>query len=411
MNIVILYDSLMKNILVFTSTFPKFTPWDATPGFVYELSRRLVDQELRINILTPRVPGSKKYEEINGLKIYRYPYFFREKFEKLNDGAILPNLKANKWLYFQVPFLLFFWFIYLIKIIKKEKIDIIHAHWIIPQWLIAALYKKLFNKNITIMCTTHGGDIFGLKWKIWTFLKKYVFQNIDLLTTVSKSINNRCIQLGIPLNKAHIIPMWVDNTLFHPNKYDESIKKCYWIQWKFILFVGRLAEKKWVTYLIDAMQWVIKKYPETKLVIIWEGPLENKLKKQTKKSNLDNSIIFAGAIPNTELSRYYATADIFVWSSIETNDGDSEWFWLVFVESILSWCITIGSNLHGITDIIEDWVTWYLIKPKDSINIQDTILRGMEDIAFDTQKARNIIENKFSWDIIGEKYRKILLRI
>lgn len=408
MNIVILYDSLMKNILVFTSTFPKFTPWDATPGFVYELSRRLADQELHTIVLTPRVPGSKTYEEINGLKIYRYPYFFWEKLEKLNDGAILPNLKANKWLYFQIPFLLLSWLYHLIKVVNREKIHTIHAHWIIPQWLLAVLYKKIFNKNITIVCTTHGGDIFGLKWKIWTFLKKYVFQNIDVLTTVSKAINNRCIQLGIPLNKTQIIPMWVDNTLFHPNKYDESIKKYYWIQWKFILFVGRLAEKKWVTYLIDAMPWVIEKHPDTKLIIIWQGPLENELKKQTKKYNLDGSIIFAGAIPNTELPRYYATADIFVGPSIESNDGDSEWFWLVFVESILSWCITLGSNLHGITDIIENWITWYLIQPKDSVNIKNTILTIIEDNTFDIKNARIRIEKQFSWDIISKKYLNLL---
>lgn len=398
----------MKRILVFTSTFPRFTPGDATPAFVYELSKRLAQDELKIIILTPRVPWALRYEERDGMKIYRYPYFLTEKLEKLNDGAIMPNLRANRWLYFQVPFLLLFWWIHLIRIIRKEKIDTIHAHWIIPQWFIAVLTKKIFFPKIKIITTSHGADIFWLKWTIGTFIKKYTLKYIDQLTVVSNAIKKECFNLGVDGSKIEVIPMWVDTTLFHPDKYDENIRNEYWIKWKFILFVGRLVEKKWVRYLIDAMPWVIEEYPAIKLLIIWHGPLENVLKKQTKRMNLDKYIIFAGAIPNTELPRYYATANIFVWPSIESSNGDSEWFGLVFAEAILSWCITIGSNLHGITDIIEDWATWYLTQPKDSINIKNTILRTIKDNTFDIKNSRVKIKEQFSWDIISEKYFNLL---
>jgi glycosyltransferase involved in cell wall biosynthesis len=203
--------------------------------------------------------------------------------------------------------------------------------------------------------------------------------------------------------------MWVDTELFSPDKYDNSIKEKYNIQWKLLLFVGRLAEKKGVKYLVDAMPGIIKQYPDTKLLIVWHGPLELELKNQAKELNLSDSIIFAWAIPNGELPRYYATADIFVWPSIEARDGDSEWFWLVFVEAILSWCITIGSSLHGITDIIENGRTGFLIRQKNSQDITNLILKVLDTDTFDKDIARNIVQEKYSWQVIGKKYINLLM--
>lgn len=398
----------MKKVLVFTSTFPRFTDGDATPPFVYELSRRLVSDELDITILTPRVPRSKIYEERDGLKIYRYPYFFREKWETLNDGAILPNLKANKWLYLQVPFLIFSWLIHLIRIMRREKIDTIHAHWIIPQGFLAVLYKRLWDKSIRIICTTHGGDIFWLRGKLWTAIKKYTLEHIDHLTVVSHAIKSECLKLGISEEKISVIPMWVDTELFSPDKYDESIREKYQVTGKLLLFVGRLAEKKWVQYLIDAMPWVIEKYPDTKLLIIWHGPLEWELQHQTHNLKLDENIIFLGAISNSDLPRYYATADIFVWPSIIATSWDREWLPVTYIEAISSGCILLWTDLEWNKDIIIEWENWFFIKQNDDEGITKRILEIFEDDNFDREKARKTVRERFGWHIISSKYLYLL---
>ena len=51
----------------------------------------------------------------------------------------------------------------------------------------------------------------------------------------------------------------------------------------FLLFVGRLVEKKGVKYAIAAMPITLKKYPDAKFLIIGEGPLEKDLKKQVEE--------------------------------------------------------------------------------------------------------------------------------
>jgi len=81
------------------------------------------------------------------------------------------------------------------------------------------------------------------------------------------------------------------------------------------------------------MPAVLKKYPDAKFIIVGDGPLKESSRKQVEKLNLENNVIFAGGIPNYELPKYYASADLFLGPSVTAKNGDSEGFGLVFVEA------------------------------------------------------------------------------
>ena len=394
-----------KKLLVFTSTFPTFLCWDATPWFVYDLTKRLSKLWLNIVVLTPRLPWTKKYEKIEWIKIYRFPYFFMSKLEKLNDWAILPNIKKNKLLLFQVPFLLLAWLINLIKIVKKEKIEIIHAHWIIPQGFLSVIYKKIFNKNIKILTTSHWSDINSLNSYLWTFIKKHTLKNIDKTTVVSKDLYEKSINLWVNKKNISIIPMWIDTKLFSYKNYDEKIKKKYEIKWKFLLFVWRLVEEKWVIYLIKAMKWVVKKYNNIKLIIVWTWPLENELKKEVSKLKLEKNIIFTKHIQNSKLPKYYTTADIFVWPSLK------EGLWLVYIESILSWTVVIWTDSLWIKDIIKEWKTWYIVKKWNIKEIEETIFKILKKEDINIIKYREDIKQNFSLKIVSKNYYNLISKL
>lgn len=401
----------MKNVLVFTSTFPTFLEKDGTPPFVYELSKRLVQKgNLNIVVLTPYRKGTKVFEERDGLKIYRFKYGFTG----LCEGGILPNLKKNKFLYFQVPFLFLFALLNLKKIVKKEKINIVHAHWIVPQGFIAILYKKIFlNNNIKIICTSHGGDIFGLQNWFMKTLKRWTINNVDILTVVSNAIKEEVKKLKVREDlPIEVIPMGVDDKLFSPDKYDPKIKEKYNIKGPFLLFVGRLVEKKGVKYLIDAMPAVVKKYPGAKLLIVGSGPLENELKTQVKNLNLEKNVIFTGPIPNYELPRYYATADIFIGSSIVAESGDAEGFGVVFVEALMCKTCVIASDFKAISDIVKNEETGIQVNVKDKNIFSEKIIELIENKDKREKLAENgynFVKNNFSWEIISEKYLNLFI--
>lgn len=397
---------MKRKVLVIASTFPRWEN-DTLPPFVYDLSKRLT-KEFDISVLAPHYPDSKTDEVMDNLKVHRFRYFFN-KYEKLaGSGGILPTLKNNKWFYFQVPFFLLGEFLSLRKIIKQEHPEIIHAHWIIPQGLVVYINNKLSTKKnkVPYVVTTHGGDIFGLKG--FNLIKKPILKNAYKITVVSNAIKQEVLEKIDKNLDIEVIPMGVDTNLFNPNKKDQKLKKEYKIDRSFLLFVGRLAEKKGVKYLIEAMPEVIKKFPKTKLLIVGTGVLEDDLKQQTKELKLERNIIFTGAIQNKELPKYYATADIFIGPSIIAKGGDTEGFGLTFVEAGMSGCFLIGTNVGGISDIIKNGKNGVIVKEKDSKELSKELIKSINKKTSTPQKNRKLIVNLFDYDIISKRYIGVL---
>ena len=82
------------------------------------------------------------------------------------------------------------------QLVKKEKIDIIHAHWLIPNGFIAVLFKKIYKCNFKMIATVHGSDIWGFDNKIGFLLKKYTLNNIDSLSVVSNALKEKLSEFG-----------------------------------------------------------------------------------------------------------------------------------------------------------------------------------------------------------------------
>lgn len=384
-------------LLVLTSTFPRWKG-DTTPPFVYELSKRLT-HEFDVHVLAPSYPKTLKNEIMSEVKVHRFHYFINY-FEKLAGcNGILPTLKKNKLYYLLVPFFLFGQYIAAIKLAKELKPAAIHAHWIIPQGVIALALKKRLRINYFV--TSHGGDIFGLQGKFLSYIKKLVLENASHITVVSGAIKNEVKKISNNLPSIDIIPMGVDSSLFHPSNADPQIKAEHHIDGPFLLFVGRLAEKKGVQYLLKAMPDVIQKYPTAKLMIIGSGPLEKALKKLTDELQILSNTIFLGSIHNSELPKYYATADIFIGPSIRAQSGDTEGFGLTFVEAGMSGVWLIGSNVGGIGDIIVNGKNGYLINQKDPQDIADKIIYSLNSPPLKPERS---LLSKYDWSTISRKY-------
>jgi len=396
---------MRKKILVLASTFPRWKN-DTTPPFVFELEKRLV-KDFEIHVLAPHYKSVKREEMMEGLHIHRFRYFWPASLQKLcYEGGILPNLKRNKLLYIQAVTLIIFELITAIKIVRKEKIDLIHAHWIIPQGIVALIIKKIF--NIQYLVTSHGGDIFGVNNKISFLLKKAILENAKTTTVVSNAIKQKIDKINKKINPI-VIPMGVDSKLFNPNKYDALLKARYNSNGKILLFVGRLEEKKGVEYLIKAMPAIIKKAPKVKLLIIGSGTLENELKKLSFRLKLNKHVIFIGALSNKELPRYYAIADIFIGPSVKTRGGDAEGFGLTFVEAIFSGTPVIGTSAGGIPDIISKIEIGRIVKQKNPNAIVNEIIKLLskrKNPKIKTNKMKDLI--KFDWDNISLEYIKLI---
>ena len=132
-----------KKVLVTATTFPRYKD-DTEPSFVFDLCKEMKAEYDQI-VLVPSDPNAKDKEEMDGIPIMRFRYFFKKLQRLCYEGGIRPNMEKSFLARIQAPFLFFAEFFAVRKMVKKEKIDLIHAHWIIPQGLVAYVMKKMYN--------------------------------------------------------------------------------------------------------------------------------------------------------------------------------------------------------------------------------------------------------------------------
>lgn len=396
---------MSKKILVLASTFPRWVN-DTTPPFVLELTRRLVEEGMSVDVLAPHAQGAKREEAVDGVTIYRFKYFFN-KFQLLNyDGGILANLKKNKWLYLLVPLFLISQAYNLIKLLNKKEYDLVHAHWLIPQGLISVFVLKLLrNKKIKILSTSHGGDLFTFQITPFLQLKKWVLAASDVITVVSNHMKEICETMIAKKEKIHVCSMGVDlSDTFKPvDNIERSDSK--------ILFVGRLVEKKGVATLLEAISILIEKNPKVELLIVGEGPERKKLETLSVELSIQHCTKFWGAKSPKQLPEIYSSASITVMPSIVDSQNDQEGLGLVAIEAMGCNCAVVASSLPAVKDIIDDGVNGVLSKPGDEVELANALERVLMNKEFRDQiaaNARSSVLEKYDWKVITNKYKELI---
>jgi glycosyltransferase involved in cell wall biosynthesis len=176
---------------------------------------------------------------------------------------------------------------------------------------------------------------------------------------------------------------------------------------KSLLFVGRLVEKKGLEYLIRALPQVLETHPDATLTIIGTGPQEAAARSLCTALGVAPHVRFLGAIPNSELSAYYQTAEVVIFPSVVARDGDQEGFGLVLVEAMGCECAVIATELPAIRDIIADGKTGLIVPEKDPEALAQKIQALLENSEMRASLARDgriAVSTKYDWRNITAQY-------
>lgn len=394
-------------ILVLSSTYPRWSG-DPEPGFVHELARRLTGR-FRVLVLCPHSPNSRSHEMLDGVEVIRYHYAPQRWETLVNDGGIVTNLKRNRWKKLLVPvFILMqawkaFW------LCRQEKVDVIHAHWLLPQGLIAALLQCLFGRKVPFIVTSHGADLYALRSKPLMALKRWVFQRAKAATVVSRAMLDELACIGADTQKVSVQPMGVDMSQhFIP---DPGVTRSH----NEILFVGRLVEKKGLRYLIDALPAVRQRVPDAYLTVVGFGPDTESLKAQVRSLGLEDSVHFEGAVSQARLPDYYRRAALFVAPFVQATSGDQEGLGLVAVEAIGCECPVLVGQVPAAKDVFGDeGFNFWSVDSRSKAALACRIVEVLINPSSTKQRVlqlRNEIKEKFDWTGVVDRYEGLLLEV
>lgn len=389
---------LRKNVLMVTSAFPR-QQGEERDIFMLELCRRLA-KEFEVTVLVPHDKGFPKREAYDGLRIYKHSQSPFNSARIAYGSGILPNIRKNKWLLFAVPFYFLFQLHCLRRIVRKEKITVINAHWLIPQGLTAVLYKRFFNRRIKVIVTVHGTDLLGLSKGFMGRVQRYVFKHSDRIITVSQPMKVILDTLGYG-EKTKVRSMGIDTTQFSPEKKNPNIKKQYGISGPMLLFVGAVIVPKGIETLLRAMPEILKQTPDATLMVVGEGNLTSAMKQLAGDLGITPAVIFTGALPHSALPELFATADVFVLPS------HSEGFGLVVAEAMSSGTIVVASALPALCGLIESGTTGFLVPAQDINALADQVvyvLQKRETLHTMGSNARKQVSMYYDWDMAAREY-------
>ena len=286
-------------------------------------------------------------------------------------------------------------------------------HWVIPQGIIATLVGRITHTPVLITC--HAADIYGLRGWAQDRARRWALNRCSYITAVSHSLLEAIRDLRVNGQiPAAVISMGVDTSVFHPGKRDEALRQRLGSHEPLLLFVGRLVEKKGVTYLLEAMPEVLQAFPDTTLVIVGDGPLRGKLEALAKSLQIEGHVKFLGALPQAELPAYYASADLFVGPSIVAEDGESEGLPVVLIEAMAAGCPTVGSQVGGTNEAVNHGRTGLLVRERDPSAIAGAICDLVWDKAL-RERLRNEallqVRERFDQQVVAERYAEVILEV
>lgn len=394
-----------RTILVLASTFPRWKD-DVEPPFVYELCRRL-SKTFSVHVLAPHASGAAVEDQMEGIRVTRYRYFFSRWENLAFHGGILANLKQNPLRYALVPFFIMAQLVVLIRLLNRCQFDCIHAHWLIPQGLIAITACLFMKSAPPVIVTSHGGDLFGLKGYVLNRLKRFVALRSAAVTVVSQAMRDVLQELRIADSRINVIPMGVDLR----NRFVPAVQRS---ASEALLFVGRLVEKKGLKYLIEALPLILKKHPNATLRVVGDGQEKERILERILELGLGEHVEFLGAVANETLTEIYHSSDVVVFPSVVAGDGDREGFGLVLVEALGCECATVVTDLPAMRDIVDHGKSALVVPQKDSTQIAKKIRLLLEDVKLRQtigRQGRVQVLQKFDWEIITVQYKDLIYSV
>lgn len=345
-----------------------------------------------IFVVTGRVANTLQKEARGNLRIFRTSLW------------TLKNLSYSGPFYIAASMI---WILFKsIKLIKKEKIDLIHAQGFLSG-ILGYLLKKI--TKIPYIITIQSADFsvyhprlnINIIKIIYKKIERAVLKNADYCHAVSNYLADHIKQYRI--NKIAMIPNGVNWEKFKPDLNKKDIRKELGFDTEnLIICVSRLEYKNGTHDLIKAIDFL--RDLDLKLIICGDGSERKKLENMVIDLNLKDKVFFLGDIAHNNLPKYVACADIFIRPSL------AEGFGIVFLEAMAGGLAIIGTPVGGIPDFLKNKETGLICEPGNPKDIAEKIKILINDKLLAQkliENGFNLVKNEYNWDIISQRVRNL----
>ena len=304
----------------------------------------------------------------------------------------------------------------LIKVLKRKRYDIVHTHT-----TKAGILGRIAAYISGVPVIIHGlhGSTFQafnsglLNWLLFLF-ERLTGRFTDAYISVSGVLSEKYIEKGIGKKENyHTVYSGMELGKFYDVKEKIDCRKKQRElgidSEDFVIGnVARLEKRKGHKFLIDAFKNIVKKQKNShiKLLIIGEGNKKEYLENYVKELNLGDKVIFTGYREDVE--ELMAVMNIFVLTSLR------EGLPRVLVQAAAVGMPSVAFNVDGVSEIIKDNYNGFLLKVKDVEQLENRIMKYMNNkelVLLHGRNGREFIENKWSIKGMVDRIDKIYQKL
>lgn len=224
--------------------------------------------------------------------------------------------------------------------------------------------------------------------------------SIAVLSLYSKSLVEQLYPQD--LSKVQVIATGIDSNLYAPAPSKALVRSRLGISEEITMFltVRRLVPRMGLALLIEAFSRVTREYPDVKLFIVGEGPLQSLLQKLIEKKSCEEKIMLTGRVREGDLPLWYKSADCFVLSTLAY-----EGLGIATLEALSTGVPVLGTPIGATPEILSAVDPRLLFKHAD-IDSMERGLRWFLSEGITEQeiggKARALVKNKYTWEKAGK---------
>ena len=395
---------------VLAHSFPRF-PGDTHGPFVKDLSEAVARRGHSVSALIPWDPLIGEDSE-TPLAIDSFRYVWPSSWHLLGYSRTMKrDIKLANWAYLQAPLYFAFGERALRRQIRNRGLDLVHAHWLLPNGFIAS--RACAALGIPFAVTLHGSDIFMAERNLlFRRMASKALAAAAHVTSCSADLRDRLLDLGGTQhgNKVHLVANGTNLVEGVTPSADVRSGLGVGTSTRLLVGVGRMVDKKGFRFLLEGLPRVLESIPDLHLVLGGGGPLQTPLEALARDLGIADRVSFPGVLSHPEVLDLIAASDVFVMPSVRDPKGNIDGLPIVVLEAMAAGKAVVATDIAGMPLAVVPGQTGELVPEQNPRALSDALIRVLDS----PQEAlrlgsagRDRVRQELNWDAIAETHDRL----
>ena len=269
------------------------------------------------------------------------------------------------------------------RLMKIERVDLVHTHSSVDSWLATAAAKSL---GLPVVRGRHVSIVVRRR-------RALVYHLADRVITSGEAVKRVLITAGVSPEKIVTVPAGVDTERFAARVSGDRVRKEFGIEGPVVGMVAMFRSSKGHRVFFEAVREIRRMRPDARFLVVGDGIGRPDVEGEIRRLELEKVITLTGY--RRDIPEVMAAMDCLVLPAIR-----SEGIPQVIVQALALGKPVVASAVGGIPEVIHEGKTGILVPPGNSTALAQAILSVLENLEAARAMAlrgREMVQARFNF--------------